>query len=60
MSPETIHALLSEARDDIKTLGERITALERSIWWLFGAGAGIGMLSLAVASGTLRGVVGNG
>jgi len=58
MNQETIAALLTETRDDVRTLGDRVTALERSMWWLFGAGAGVGMLALAVASGTLRGLTG--
>ena len=58
MNQETIAALLTETRDDVRTLDARVTALERSMWWLFGAGAGVGMLALAVASGTLRGLTG--
>ena len=60
MNQETMSALLTETREDVRAHGERITALERSMWWLFGAGAGVGMLALAVASGTLRGLIGNG
>lgn len=54
MSPGLVTALAADVADH----ESRIRALERSMWWLFGAGAGIGMLALALTTGIFRALVG--